>query len=170
MSSKIFSCAGGEVCLPPVPMTDRADGGNLMVLPPRVVWDRTELSVDELIRWSLLVAATAQSMLNVLPQLRDGCINYWDAGNWALNHDAEPKGLKSPRQHRKMHLHLLGRSPSCKDPDWQWGESPIFPRFDKSDNGSVKREQLNEAECLAIITNIKSLLSGKYIIGSSDLL
>ena len=59
-------------------------------------------------------------MLDVLPQLAGGCINYWEAGNWALNDAADPKGRKDARAHRQMHLHLLGRSPSSADPAWAW--------------------------------------------------
>lgn len=40
-------------------------------------------------RWSFLVAATGRAMINALPQLEGGCVNYFDAGNWAL-HDAAP--------------------------------------------------------------------------------
>ena len=34
-------------------------------------------------------------MIDVLPQLAGGCINYWEAGNWALNDEAEPKGART---------------------------------------------------------------------------
>ena len=48
-------------------------------------------------------------MLATLPQLKGGCINYWEAGNWALHGDADPRGPKTPEAHRRVHLHLLGR-------------------------------------------------------------
>ena len=50
-------------------------------------------------------------MLDELPQLEGGCIGYWEASNWALNDLAEPRGPKSPREHRRVHMHLFGRSP-----------------------------------------------------------
>ncbi|MFN7978855.1 MAG: hypothetical protein U0P30_12010 [Vicinamibacterales bacterium] len=90
---------GGTVCQPDPAtiMLDRADGGQLVVYPPRRVWDRTALTRDELVDWNLLVAATARAMLDALPQLAGGCINYWDAGTWALNSAAEPEGPKISR-------------------------------------------------------------------------
>src|SRR5690349_17361720 len=105
----LLTTSGGTVVLPDTSLVlcDRKDGGNLIVNPPREVWDRSELFPTELIAWSFLVAATARAMLDVLPQLEGGCINYWDAGNWALNEDAEPRGPKRGEVHRRVHLHLL---------------------------------------------------------------
>ena len=80
-----------------------------MVSPPRSVWERGELAPTKLTFWSFLVTAAGQAMLEVLPQLQGGCINYWEAGNWALNHASEPVGLKQAKEHRRVHLHLLGR-------------------------------------------------------------
>src|SRR6185503_10551912 len=131
MGRKIFICDGGCIVMPDLELVlvDRGDGGNLIVNPPRNVWERSELSAVELSLWSSLVAATGKAMLDVLPQLEGGCINYWEAGNWALNEQAEPRGPKTAREHRRMHLHLLGRSPGATHPAWRWGESPVFPRY-----------------------------------------
>src|SRR5215212_2638063 len=102
-----MQCAGGFLALPDptLVMVSREDGGNLVVLPPREVWERSELTPQELALWSFLVSATATAMLDVLPQLDGGCINYWDAGNWALNDDADPKGRKRADEYRRLHLH-----------------------------------------------------------------
>lgn len=118
MPLTLLASSGGQVTLPDAHLllVDRANGGNLCILPPRVVWERSELTAGELTAWSFLVAATSRAMLEVLPQLDGGCINYWDAGNWALNGDAEPKGPKRAAGHRKVHLHLLGRSPQSTNP------------------------------------------------------
>src|SRR4051812_18143968 len=123
MVRTLFRCAGGEIVLPDLKLVlvDREDGGNLVVNPPREVWERSELTAGELTGWSFLVAAAGRAMLDALPQLRDGCINYWEAGNWALNDEAETSGPKRAAQHRKVHLHLLGRSPRAKSPSWEWG-------------------------------------------------
>ncbi len=86
MSHVLVRATGGTVSLPDPAtiMIDRADGGQLVLHPPRRVWDRTALTRDELVAWHLLIAATARAMLETLPQLEGGCLNYWDAGNWAL--------------------------------------------------------------------------------------
>ena len=49
MSLPIFTCTGGQIVLPPrnLVLTDRASGGNLIVNPPRKVWERSELSAEE---------------------------------------------------------------------------------------------------------------------------
>jgi len=74
MARKLFICDGGTIVMPePVlVLVDRDDGGNLIVNPPRNVWERSELSAVELSLWSSLVAATGRAMLDVLPQLEGG--------------------------------------------------------------------------------------------------
>src|ERR1700741_4602366 len=127
MSRTLVHHAGGSVTLPAKVLCDRADGGHLVVHPPRPVWDRSALEVQELVAWSLLVAATGAAMLETLPVLRDGCLNFWEAGNWSLNDLAAPVGPKQPRRDRRVHLHVFGRSRQAQHPDWAWGESPRFP-------------------------------------------
>ena len=155
----LFEGEGGAVVLPEMPLVDRADGGNLIVNPPRSVWDRSELTADELTAWSFLVAATGRAMLDVLPQLEGGCINYWDAGNWALNDAAEPRGPKTASLHRRVHLHLLGRSPRAKHPAWKWGEAPVWPPYLERIEWSVNFRPLTDAECAAVVERLRSILA-----------
>ena len=164
MSVILFSCDGGDLLLPDRTslLVGRANGGNLVVNPPRPVWERSELTPAELSAFAFLVAAAGRAMIDVLPQLAGGCINYWEAGNWALNDQAEPRGCKDPRTHRKMHLHLLGRSPASADPAWAWGESPIFPRFADKDSQASAFDCLTADECRAIVERTDALLRSKY--------
>ena len=164
MSIALLRSPGGTLLLPDrsAVLLDRRDGGNLVVLPPRAVWERSELNREELIQWSYLVAACGRAMLEVLPQLEGGCINYWEAGNWALNDQAEPVGRKRADRFRRMHLHLLGRSPKAANPNWQWGESPVFPRFAERLTWSAAFERLTPEECVAIGQRARALLSEQY--------
>jgi hypothetical protein len=160
----LFSCAGGSVELPDreLVLVGRLDGGNLIVRPPREVWDRGELTALELTRWSFLIAATARAMFDALPQLAGGCINYWDAGNWALHAGAEPVGPKSGPDHRRVHMHLLGRSQRATDPSWIWGEAPVFPRFSERFRWAAGHEPLNPEECADVARRARSLLQERY--------
>jgi hypothetical protein len=164
MSITLFSCDGGDLLLPhrELVLVSRLDGGNLVVNPPRDVWERSELSPGELSAWSALVAASGRAMLDVLPQLDGGCINYWEAGNWALNDAADPKGPKVANVHRRAHLHLLGRSRSAAHPSWRWGEAPKFPDFVDRFAWAAAFERLTPGECGAIVTRIEELLKGVY--------
>ena len=164
MSKTLLRCPGGTLVLPSAELllATRHDGGNLVVHPPRAVWERSELTADELARFSFLVAAAGRAMLDTLPQLADGCINYWEAGNWALNDAAEPPGRKRPRDFRRMHLHLLGRSPDSTNPNWAWGESPRFPAFADRHTWSRGFERLEAGECDAIVTRAEALLAERY--------
>lgn len=164
MQITLFSCAGGAVLLPTKQgaLVSRGDGGNLIVNPPRDVWERGELSAAELQNWSCLVAATGGAMLACLPQLDGGCINYWEAGNWALNDAAPPTGIKRAPDHRSVHLHLLGRSIKAKSPNWRWGESPIFPRYADRHDWAGPQDRLTPDEARAIITATKNFLIEKY--------
>ncbi|MBX9601317.1 MAG: hypothetical protein K2X35_09940 [Bryobacteraceae bacterium] len=162
MSKVILETSGGSLILPAMVLVDRSDGGHLVVNPPRVVWDRSELTARELALWSFLVAAAARAMLDTLPQLAGGCINYWDAGNWSLHHDADPPGLKDPRVHRQVHLHLLGRSPTARSASWQWGEAPRFPGFRDRLEWARDFAPLSAEECAAVAARATELLREKY--------
>ncbi len=160
--SALLRCSGGTITLPSMPLLSREDGGHLWVNPPRRIWERSELNPIELMHWSFLIAATAQAMLDALPQLAGGCINYWEAGNWALNDCAEPVGPKNPKTHRQVHMHLLGRNPKAKHPDWRWGESPRFPDFVHAKTWAASFELLTSTECQAIVKKTRVLLVEKY--------
>lgn len=162
MSFVLFSNRGGTIVRPDKLLCDRQDGGHLIVNPPRPVWERSCLGPDELAQWSLLIAATGRAMLEALPVLQGGCINYWEAGNWALNDQAEPVGPKDPQAHRRVHLHLLGRSRHARDPDWRWGESPRFPSFAESTRWASRFAPLSDAESDAVIERVKHLLATCY--------
>jgi len=172
MSLKLFACQGGDISLPEKEMVlvSREDGGNLIVNPPREVWERSELSAEELKLWGYLVAATGRAMLDVLPQLEDGCINYWEAGNWALNIDAEPAGVtKTGTEHRKVHLHLLGRNPRSTNPSLTWGEAPNFPTFRDRLAWASHHERLSPGECTQIVELAEQLLRTKYWVESEQI-
>lgn len=164
MGLKLFACGGGSLMLPEAgaALVGRADGGNLIVNPPREVWERSELAPAELTLWSFLVAAAARAMLDVLPQLDGGCVNYWEAGNWALNDAAEPRGPKTAREHRRVHLHLLGRSRAAASPAWRWGEAPKFPDFAERQSWASGFERLSAAECRDVVARAEALLRERY--------
>jgi hypothetical protein len=164
MSRILFRCDGGHLLLPDPTgvLATRLDGGNLIVNPPRPVWERGELTPHELTQWAFLVAAAGSAMLDVLPQLDGGCINYWEAGNWALNDAADPAGPKRAPDHRRMHLHLLGRSRTATQPSWRWGESPRFPDFADRHTWAAGFERLNAEECRAVVVRLQELLVARY--------
>jgi hypothetical protein len=164
MPLTLLSCAGGHLVLPDptLVLVDRADGGNLVVDPPRPVWDRGELDADELRDWSCLVAAAGTAMLAELAPLAGGCINYWDAGNWALNAAATPVGPKTGPAHRRLHLHLLGRSPDATDADFRWGEAPRFPDYADRLAWAAPHARLRPDECLAVVRHAQALLRERY--------
>jgi hypothetical protein len=158
----LFETNAGRVALPNPGevMNDRASGGHVIVFPARVVWDRTAFSREELGDWSWLIACVARAMLETLPQLRGGCINYWDAGNFAMNHDAPPAGFKDGPSHRRLHQHLLGRSPESRDPDWRWGDAPVFPSYANRVEYSAHRQPLDAKECAAIVAHLGRAFGG----------
>jgi hypothetical protein len=172
MAATLFACSGGRLTLPDAHnlLVSRENGGNLVVLPPRPVWERSELDASELASWGKLVAAAGRAMLEVLPQLRDGCINYWEAGNWALNDAAEPAGPKRAPEYRSVHLHLLGRSRQSTSPDWRWGESPRFPAFAERHAWGQGFEPLNASECQGIVKHTEASLRSRYAMPAAEIL
>jgi predicted Zn-ribbon and HTH transcriptional regulator len=160
----LFTCRGGHLALPDKGsvLVSRENGGNLLVNPLRDVWERGELTPAELTQWSFLVAAAGQAMLKVLPQLESGCINYWEAGNWALNFEAEPRGSKTALEHRRVHMHLLGRSRNADDPSIRWGEAPKFPDFANRKTWAANHERLTAEECRKIVVELEHILRSRY--------
>ena len=171
MPRTLFACSGGHLILPDrgSVLVSREDGGNLLVNPAREVWERGELTPAELTQWSFLVAAAGQAMLRTLPQLEDGCINYWEAGNWALNFEAGPRGPKTGPAHRRVHLHLLGRSRNAASPSLQWGEAPKFPDFADRKAWAAKHERLNAAECRKIVAEVDRILRQRYALAPKQI-
>jgi diadenosine tetraphosphate (Ap4A) HIT family hydrolase len=161
-SGVIYRGAGGTVVLPKTPFLDREDGGHLIVNPPRPVWERSELSALDLAHWSFLVAAVGRAMIDVLPQLEGGCVNYFEAGNWALNDAAPPKGPKRAPEHRRMHLHIFGRSRTAKHPAWRWGEAPKLPDYKDRKHWAARFRPLDVKECNAIMRRARALLQKRY--------
>jgi diadenosine tetraphosphate (Ap4A) HIT family hydrolase len=162
MSGVIYKGAGGTVVLPKSVFLDREDGGHLIINPPRTVWERSELEALELAHWGFLVAAIGRAMIDVLPQLEGGCVNYFEAGNWALNDNAPPRGRKRAPEHRRVHMHVFGRSPSAKHPSWRWGEAPRLPDYKDRKAFMAASRPLKATECSAIIKRAKALLKKRY--------
>ena len=164
MIRPLLATAGGTLDLPDAgsALVDALDGGHLIVNPPRAVWERSELAPQELARWSYLVAAAGRAMLETLPQLEGGCINYWEAGNWSLHSDADPPGPKRPELHRRVHLHLLGRNPRAASPAMRWGEAPEFPRFADRQEWARAHRRLETGACAAVVDRVEELLRERY--------
>jgi len=158
----LLECSGGNLVVPGLILNDRVDGGHLVVNPPREVWERSELTPGELKAWSFLVAATGRAMLDVLPQLEGGCLNYWEAGNWALNDAAPPAGPKDVKQCRRVHLHVFGRSRNPRGSDWRWGESPRFPDYIGSREWAAKHAPIDERERAKVARRVAEILSTRY--------
>jgi hypothetical protein len=160
--SALIESEGGRVLLPALTLCGRSEGGHVCVHPPRPVWERGELTKAELTAWSCLVAATGQAMLDALPQLAGGCVNYWEAGNWALHDQMPPEGPKAVRVHRRVHLHVFGRSRFASDPAWRWGEAPRFPEATAAADWAARFEPLNTEECAVLSAHIERVLRVKY--------
>src|SRR4051812_8161657 len=127
MAGVIYKGAGGTVVLPKMVFLDREDGGHLIINPPHDVWEQSELSALDLAHWCFLVGAVGRAMIDVLPQLDGGCVNYFEAGNWALNETAPPKGPKRAKDHRRGPQHRLRRRPNPEEPPRGPGGGPGAP-------------------------------------------
>ena len=163
MSGVIYKGAGGTVVLPKAVFLDRADGGHLIINPPKHVWEASELSPLDLAHWCFLYGAIGRAMIDVLPQLDGGCVNYFEAGNWALNDAAPPKGKKKRApDYRRVHMHVFGRSPQAKHPSWRWGEAPRLPDYKDRQRWTADFGPLTAKECSAIVKRAKELLKKRY--------
>jgi hypothetical protein len=65
-------------------------------------------------------------------------------------------------QHRRVHLHVFGRSRTASHEDWQWGESPSFPPYVESKKWSSQFELLTQEECTSISKRIEVVLREKF--------
>ena len=163
MSLILFSCNGGHLVLP-----DRAsllveprERRQPVVNPPRAVWERSELTPAELTCFAFLVAAAGRAMIDVLPQLEGGCINYWEAGNWALNDEAEPKGARTRGRIARCTC-ICSAEARVDRSGVAWGESPRFPRFADKESWAAAFERLTAGECYQIVSRTDTLLRTTY--------
>jgi hypothetical protein len=150
-------------------MVSRLDGGNLIVLPPREVWDRSELTPAELTQWSFLVAATARAITRRFAAARRRMHQLLGRGQLA----AQPTGGATrseewARAPQAAHA-PAGRSPTATDPSWRWGEAPNFPDFADRHTWAEKFERLNAEECRNIVARAESLLRERYGVPAGDL-
>jgi len=163
VTNLLYKGPGGTVVRPKMVFVDRQDGGHLIINPPRDVWEQSELTAMELAHWCFLVGAIGRAMIDVLPQLDGGCVNYFEAGNWALNDAAPPKGKqKRAPDYRRVHMHVFGRSPGAKHPSWRWGEAPRLPDYQDRKNWAAGFVPLEDKECRAIIKRARTLLEARY--------
>jgi diadenosine tetraphosphate (Ap4A) HIT family hydrolase len=162
MAGVIYKGPGGTVVLPKSVFLDRADGGHLIVNPPRHVWEQSELANVEFMHWCILVGAIGRAMIDVLPQLEGGCVNYFEAGNWALNDAAPPKGPKKAKEHRRVHMHVFGRSRDARHPSWRWGEAPRLPDYKDRQKWTAQFAPLEASECTAIVKRARTILKARY--------
>ena len=162
MSGVIYKGAGGSVVLPKTVFLDREDGGHLIINPPKTVWERSELPALDLAHWGFLVAAIGRAMIDVLPQLEGGCVNYFEAGNWALNDRAPPRGPKRAPDYRRVHMHVFGRSRTANHPSWRWGEAPRLPDYKDRKHWAAEFAPLEKKECDAIVRRAKTILKERY--------
>jgi len=159
----IYRGAGGTVVLPKMVFLDRTDGGHLIINPPKEVWEASELSALDHSHWCFLYGAIGRAMIDVLPQLDGGCVNYFEAGNWALGDAAPPKGKKKRApDYRRVHMHVFGRSPRAKHASWRWGEAPRLPDYKDRKKWAAGFAPLEKKECDAIIRQAKILLKRRY--------
>ena len=163
VTNVLYKGPGGTVVRPKMVFVDRQDGGHLIINPPRDVWEQSELTAMELAHWCFLVGAIGRAMIDVLAQLEGGCVNYFEAGNWALNDAAPPKGKKKRApDYRRVHMHVFGRSPSAKHPSWRWGEAPRLPDYKDRKTWAAGFVPLEDKECRAIIKRARTLLKARY--------
>jgi hypothetical protein len=155
MAKVLYKGPEGTVVVPGGLFLDRSDGGYLVVNPPREVWERSELTAEELVRWSFLVAAAGRAMIDALPQLEGGRVNYFEAGNWALNDAAPPRGPKTAREHRRMHMHIFGRSRRARHESWRWGEAPRLALYKDRKVFSAGFRALKANECAAVARRLE---------------
>ncbi|MFN2646820.1 MAG: hypothetical protein ABR570_17670 [Burkholderiales bacterium] len=160
--SVIYKGPGGTVLVPKMVFVDRRDGGHLIINPPRPVWEQSELPNVEFMHWCILVGAIGRAMIDVLPQLEGGCVNYFEAGNWALNDAAPPKGPKRADEHRRLHLHVFGRSRHARHASWRWGEAPRLPDYKDRKQWAAGFKPLEPRECTAIVKRARSLVKQRY--------
>jgi len=162
VSKLLYKGPGGSVVLPSMVFLDRQDGGHLIVNPPRQVWEQSELTNIEFVHWCILVGAIGRAMIDVLPQLAGGCVNYFEAGNWALNDAAPPKGAKTAPEHRRVHMHVFGRGRQARHPSWRWGEAPRLPDYKDRQTWAAQFTPLEVRECTAIVKRARTLIKGRY--------
>lgn len=122
----------GQTCtiyVPSKPHISPKDGGHLMVIPNRIVDERSKLMPVELLEIGFLSIAAGKTLISLN---NADWINYQENGNWSLDSTKE----------RRLHLHVYGRKKSAKSQPF--GESLLFPL--KKDLAKWYVEPYNDGE------------------------
>ncbi len=119
------------VVSPEYPLNDRGDGGHLVMRKREGVFDRSDLTVEEVIDFMRISMMVGRAMYEVLGVER---MNYEDLANWGLDDPGGPK----------MHLHFFGRA-RRQIHQIRGQHIALFPKGHPIYEGHIK--PLTEGEC-----------------------
>ncbi len=141
MNEIIFETTNYIVEVPENPFIDRADGGHVRIMSKLKVRDRTKLTTQQALEYTLLSMLVGQALEQGMLKrgIEIGIINYQEMGNWSV---FKPEGVT-------MHMHIFGRAKTAKTQ--KYGEAVKLPfrdtgfyegfkPLDKEDIDSIKDE------------------------------
>ncbi len=149
MNEIIFETKNYIVEVPENPFIDRADGGHVRIMSKLKVRDRTKLTTQQALEYTLLSMLVGQALEQgmLTRAIEIGIVNYQEMGNWSV---FKPEGVT-------MHMHIFGRAKTAKTQ--KYGEAVKLPfrdtgfyegfkPLDTEDINSIKEEmaKLSESE------------------------
>jgi|SRR3989338_5732831 len=149
MNEIIFETQNFAVEVPSRPFVDRAEGGHVRIMSNIKVRDRTKLSTEQALEYTLLSMLVGEALeIGMLKRgVEIGIVNYQEMGNWSV---FKPEGVT-------MHMHIFGRAKSAiiqkygeavKLPFRETGFYEGFNPLDSDDLSSIKEEmsELSKSE------------------------
>ncbi len=149
MNEIIFETKNYIVEVPEKPFVDRADGGHVRIMSKLKVKDRTKLTTQQALEYTLLSMLVGQALEQGMLKrgIEIGIVNYQEMGNWSV---FKPEGVT-------MHMHIFGRAKTAKIQ--KYGEAVKLPfrdtgfyegfkPLDTEDINSIKEEmsKLSDSE------------------------
>src|SRR3990167_848419 len=151
MNEIIFETQNFAVEVPSRPFVDRAEGGHVRIMSNIKVRDRTKLSTEQALEYTLLSMLVGEALeIGMLKRGVDiGIVNYQEMGNWSV---FKPEGVT-------MHMHIFGRAKTATIQ--KYGEAVLLPQRDTGFYD--KFEPLSDEDIKAMQIEIERLLdTDKY--------
>lgn len=135
------------VQIPDAPFVDRNEGGHVRIQSKLKVTDRTKLTLEQAIEYTLLSMLAGECLVSTLAiqGIDVGIVNYQEMGNWSV---IKPNGPV-------LHMHIFGRAKTAIKQ--KYGEAVLLPRRDTGFYDGF--ESLNEGDITLFQKNINMLVA-----------
>lgn len=147
MKPPLFEIDNFVVIAPDRPFIDRLEGGHLVIKSKILVRDRTKLTKEQALEYTLLSMLIGEALVEGMKKqgVDIGLVNYQDMGNWSV---FKPEGPI-------LHMHIFGRATTATIQ--KYGDAVQLPHRESGFYEDFK--SLSEDDLTAIYNAMQNLIN-----------